>query len=59
MILQSIIRTIARKITCAERAEKFARHRARVIEAEKQFDDEIARVVTTCRRIRGETNDNG
>jgi len=51
MILEGIIRTIARKITCAERAEKFARYRARMTELERQFENEVLHALATFARM--------
>jgi hypothetical protein len=58
MILEGIIRTIARKITGAERAEKFARYRACVIELEKQFESEVLHALATFARIKGGDDEN-
>jgi hypothetical protein len=58
MILEGIIRTIARKVVGAERAEKFARYRARVIELEKQFESEVLHALATFAHIKGRDDEN-
>jgi hypothetical protein len=47
-----------RRITGAERAEKFARYRARVQILERLFDNEIEIALATFNRIKGRHNEN-
>jgi hypothetical protein len=48
-----MILAIARKITGAERAGKFARYHARVIELEKQFESDVLHALATFAHIKG------